>query len=196
MLFLERWRPSAPLISCQKLRSRVNKRFRQDLHRQTLSQIDRRLFQSADAFPNPQTRFPFGRRVSHVANSRTRRRNPPLRLLRARIALAEAKAKGRRPPLSAGRDLAAYVASKGWNSEASREAIGELKSAFASLWQSMMDTTLFGNPGFAGNRLFNAGQGIGANMQIVGLNPSRGESAWRLPAQRFVDSVAVGSRLF
>jgi hypothetical protein len=60
--------------------------------------------------------------------------SPELHLLRARLALATEKAKGRPSPLNAGPDLAAFASAEGLTSEASRAVIGDLKSSYGLLW--------------------------------------------------------------
>jgi len=116
--------------------------------------------------------------------------SPQLRLLRARLSLAEEKAKGGIAPLKAGVDLAAFAAASGLASEASRPVIADLKSGYGLLWVQAGEAILPGSPVRVGRWLLNLGPGTGANMQIVALNPETGEPAWRQPAQRFIDGVA------
>lgn len=116
--------------------------------------------------------------------------SPQLRLLRARLSLAEEKAKGRPAPLKAGVDLAAFTAASGLASEASRAVVADLKSGYGLLWVQAAEAILPGSPVRVGRWLVNLGPGNGANMQIMALNAETGEPAWRQSAQRFIDGVA------
>ncbi|HEY2384396.1 MAG TPA: PQQ-binding-like beta-propeller repeat protein [Terriglobia bacterium] len=120
---------------------------------------------------------------------------PPLRLARARLLLANAKAKGQAPPIKAGLDLANYANLAGRDSEASRGAFDELTRDYGLLWHQSLESAAPGSPQIVGGRLINLGFNIGSG-QIIALNPVNGEVAWRQPVQRFVDSVAVNSALF
>jgi len=87
-------------------------------------------------------------------------------------------------------DLATYANLVGRDSRAGQRAIAELKSKHGLLWAATMDGPVLGTPSMAGNRLVNVGRVAGIDARLVALDPASGATTWRLPSERFMDTVA------
>jgi outer membrane protein assembly factor BamB/tetratricopeptide (TPR) repeat protein len=87
-------------------------------------------------------------------------------------------------------DFAAYADLVGRDTQQGQQAIAELKRRNGLVWSATMDGIVLGAPIMIGEKIVNNGRVPLPNAQIVGLDASTGQTAWRQVSERMIDSVA------